>query len=77
MAMCKVSSSVHFVTRSVGSTRDGSRAHWVPNTDVYITDAGLVVKVELAGVRIEDIELLATGTSLTLRGGNGPRVYAA
>jgi HSP20 family protein len=54
MAMCKVSSSVHFVTRSVAGEQDVSaRAHWVPNTDVYETDNGLVVKVELAGMRSE------------------------
>ena len=69
MAMCKVSSSVHFVTRSVGSSRDGSgRAHWVPNTDVYITDGGLVVKVELAGMHSEHLEITVEGNRLTIRG---------
>ena len=33
MAMCKVSSSVHFVTRSAGGREGSARAHWVPNTD--------------------------------------------
>ena len=42
--------------------------HWQPAVDIYRTQSGWLVKVELAGVRIEDIELLATGTSLTLRG---------
>ena len=67
--MCKVSSSVHFVTRSVGSVREGSsRAHWVPNTDVYITDGGLVVKAELAGMRSEHLEITVEGNRLTIRG---------
>ena len=69
MAMCKVSSSVHFVTRSVGNAREGSaRPHWVPNTDVYTTDAGLVVKVELAGMRSEHLEITVEGNRLRISG---------
>ncbi len=69
MAMCKVSSSVHFVTRSVGSVREGSaRAHWVPNTDVYVTDNGLVVKVELAGMRSEHLEITIEANRLRISG---------
>jgi HSP20 family protein len=69
MAMCKVSSSVHFVTRSAGSVREGSaRAHWVPNTDVYVTDNGLVVKVELAGMRSEHLEITVEGNRLRISG---------
>jgi len=67
--MCKVSSTVHFVTRSAGSDRDGSaRAHWVPNTDVYATDNGLVVKVELAGMRSEHLEITVEGNRLRISG---------
>src|SRR3974390_2162963 len=69
MAMCKVSSSVHFATRSVGTVREGSsRAHWVPNTDVYATDNGLVVKVELAGMRSEHLEITVEGNRLRISG---------
>lgn len=67
--MCKVSSSVHFVTRSAGGGREGStRAHWVPNTDVYATDNGLVVKVELAGMRSEHLEITVEGNRLRISG---------
>ena len=67
--MCKVSSSVHFVTRSVGTVREGaSRAHWVPNTDVYTTDNGLVIKVELAGMRSEHLEIMVEGNRLRISG---------
>ena len=67
--MCKVSSSVHFVTRSVGGVREGaSRAHWVPCTDVYTTDNGLVVKVELAGMRSDHLEITVEGTRLRICG---------
>ena len=67
--MCKVSSSAHFVTRSVGSVREGSpRAHWVPNTDVYVTDNGLVIKVELSGMRNENLEITVEGNRLRISG---------
>src|SRR3989441_9778112 len=68
MAMCKVSSSVHFITRSSGISREGSRAHWVPNTDVYATDSGLVIKVELAGMRSEHLEITVEGNRLRISG---------
>jgi len=49
MAVTKVSSAVHFLSRAAGVRgREGAvSGHWVPNTDVYVTDTGLVVKVEL------------------------------
>src|ERR1041385_9158974 len=69
MAMCKVSSTVHFVTLSVGTAREGAaKAHWVPNTDVYVTDNGLVVKVELAGMRSEHLETTVEGNRLRICG---------
>ena len=67
--MCKVSSTVHFVTRSAASGHEASaRAHWVPNTDVYATDSGLVVKVELAGMRSEHLEITVEGNRLRISG---------
>src|SRR5690242_13964562 len=68
MAMCKVSSSVQFVTRSSSSGQGPSRASWVPNTDVYATDNGLVVKVELAGMRSENLEITVEGNRLRISG---------
>lgn len=66
--MCKVSSTVHFF-RSAGSGREGSaRANWVPNTDVYATDNGLVVKVELAGMRNDHLEITVEGNRLRISG---------
>lgn len=65
--MCKVSSNVHFFTRSAGGNREG-RAHWVPATDVYATDNGLVVKVELAGMRSEHLEITVDGNRLRISG---------
>lgn len=69
MAMCKVSSSAHFVTRSVTGVREGSaRASWIPNTDVYETDNGLVIKVELAGMRSENLEITVEANRLRISG---------
>lgn len=42
---------------------------WVPNTDVYIAEDGnLVIEVELAGMRREDLELTLSGNRLEIRG---------
>ena len=69
MAMCKVSSSVHFVTRSAAGGQDVSaKAYWVPNTDVYETDNGLVVKVELAGMRSEHLEITVEAHRMRISG---------
>ena len=69
--MCKVSSSVHFVKQSstaVSASHDSSETHWEPNTDVYVTDSGLVIKSEIAGMRREDLELTVDGNRLTITG---------
>ena len=68
MAMCKVSSTVHFVTRSAAGRESSASAHWVPNTDVYATDSGLVIKVELAGMRSEHLEITVEGNRLRISG---------
>ena len=68
--MCKVSSSAQFVKRSlVAASREVSaKGHWVPNTDVYATDEGLVIKVELAGMRSDDLEITVEGNRLRICG---------
>lgn len=70
MAICKVSSDRHFAKDS--HTASGrlaeSEAHWVPNTDVYVTDEGVVIKVEIAGMRKEDLELTVDGNRLRISG---------
>jgi len=68
--MGKVSSTVHFVARSsvVGGREFPAKAHWEPNTDLYTTDDGLVIKVELAGMRSENLEITVEGTHLRISG---------
>src|SRR5688572_3034874 len=68
MAMCKISSAVHFTKRSSAGGKDPTDAHWVPNTDVYLVDSALVIKVELAGMSREDLEITIEGSALKIRG---------
>jgi HSP20 family protein len=41
---------------------------WVPNTDVYLTPEGVVVNVELAGMKREDLQLTVEDSRLRIRG---------
>ena len=69
MAISKVSSSVFVAQSSFVSAGDGSvKAHWEPNTDVYVTDHGLVIKVELAGMRSENLEITVESNHIRIRG---------
>src|SRR6266540_754405 len=68
MALNKVSTSLHFVKRPQSSGLDSDTTYWVPNTDVYATEGSLVIKVELAGMRKEDLELTVEGNRLRISG---------
>ena len=69
MALSKVSSTSQFVKRPQSSGVDSySETYWVPNTDVYVTEGSLVIKVELAGMRKEDLELTVEGNRLKISG---------
>jgi HSP20 family protein len=41
---------------------------WRPPTDVYEIDGALVVRIEVAGVREQDIEISLQGQALAIRG---------
>ncbi|MGH8022315.1 MAG: Hsp20/alpha crystallin family protein [Limisphaerales bacterium] len=70
MAVTKVSSTVQFVSRNsaVSSRSTSTSGHWVPNTDVYQTDDGLVIKVELAGMKSDSLEITVEGNRLRIAG---------
>ena len=51
-----------------GRLEPGGETHWIPNTDVYVTEGTLVIKVELAGMRREDLELTVEGNRLMISG---------
>src|SRR5438094_4697806 len=50
---------------SGGSHQDAS---WRPAADVYRTRQGYLVKLDLAGVRLEDVELKLSGDRMTVSG---------
>ncbi|MCF7669592.1 MAG: Hsp20/alpha crystallin family protein [Verrucomicrobia bacterium] len=70
MPIRKVSSSMQFSRRwSSGEKRSSaSETYWVPNTDVYMTNDCLVIKVELAGIQRDELELTAEGNKLRIHG---------
>ncbi len=70
MALTKVSSAVHFISRgaTVGGRDETVSGHWVPNTDVYATDNSLVIKVELAGMKSDSLEITVEGNRLRIAG---------
>jgi HSP20 family protein len=70
MALSKSTANIPFVKRfPAGSDREADAgANWTPNTDVYLTDGGLVIKVELAGLRKEDLEITIEQTRLRIHG---------
>jgi HSP20 family protein len=61
---------MHFMPRSsaVGGRGGAASGRWVPNTDVYATDTGLVIKVELAGMKSENLEITVEGHRLRISG---------
>jgi HSP20 family protein len=66
--MCKVNSSLYVQKPPLARRRTGGQTHWIPNTDVYVAEEGLVVKVELSGMRREDLELSIEGNRLHITG---------
>src|SRR5215212_11833760 len=66
--MCKVNSSLYSQSLPEARRETGGQTHWIPNTDVYATEEGLVIKVELSGMRREDLELTVEGNRLMISG---------
>ena len=63
------SSTLQFVKTQTRSTADESGTpSWAPNTDLYACDEGLVIKVELAGIRREDLELVVENNRVRISG---------
>jgi HSP20 family protein len=50
---------------------------WYPAADVYTTSEGWVVKVELAGVSVEDVEIDIQGNTLMIAGCRKDRTCTA
>lgn len=63
--MPKSLSNTSFVSRE---PTGGEAAHWVPNTDVFSTEECVVIKVEIAGISKEDLDLTVEGNRMTVSG---------
>lgn len=66
--MHKICSSLQFSKPRVAHIAKEGETHWVPNTDVYVNGNGLVIKVEIAGMRREDLEITIEGNRLKISG---------
>lgn len=55
-------------SHTVGVREFSNEGQWVPNTDVFLTDEGMVIRVELAGMRREDLELTVEGQRIAISG---------
>jgi HSP20 family protein len=62
--------STFFLSGEGGS----AEAVWRPRADIYRTRDGWVVKVELAGVRPDDVNIWAQGSRLTISGVRRDRI---
>jgi HSP20 family protein len=70
MAVTKVSSTIHFVSRNsaMGGAGETATGRWTPHTDVYAYESGLVIKVELAGMKSDSLEIIVEGQRLRITG---------
>ena len=68
--MSKAKASLQKIQTSLvgGKRQVATMNHWVPNTDVYVTENALVIKVELSGMSREHLELSIEDHRLVIRG---------
>src|SRR5687768_9118214 len=70
--MCKVNSPLYSAGQKAPVDHRFSKTgetHWIPNTDVFVTsDRSLIINVELAGMRREDLEITIDGNRLMISG---------
>jgi HSP20 family protein len=70
MAVTKVSATIHFPSRNsaMGGSNEPTTGRWAPNTDIYTTDSGLVIKAELAGMKSDSLEIYVDENRLRISG---------
>jgi HSP20 family protein len=68
MSKSSLSSGVRAAPGQLTVRPVSSATLWVPNTDVYVTEHGVVVHIELAGVHKEDMQLVMEGDLLKISG---------
>jgi HSP20 family protein len=65
--MQKMSSALQFSKTNLSVSKE-HETHWIPNTDVYVTDGAIIIKIELAGMQRENLELTIDGPRLRISG---------
>lgn len=61
----------HWMTGYEGGQEGRWRTHataWVPATDIFARGQDLIIRVEIAGVRREDVDITLSGSVLTISG---------
>ena len=66
--MTKTVTDLHTSFNYVSLASTPSHSNWTPNTDVYETPDHLVVKMELAGIKKDDLEVTLKERLLLVRG---------
>jgi HSP20 family protein len=51
-----------------GAACRSAEAHWRPFADIYRTRSGWLIKYDLAGVKMEDVEVAIKGSEITVSG---------
>ena len=67
MAVNKISSTTHFFQQP-GGGGEPTTGRWTPHTDIYVTETGLVIKAELAGMKSDSLEITVEGQRLRING---------
>ena len=67
MAVTKTSSTTHLFQRHNGAG-EAATGRWTPNTDIYVTESGLVIKAELSGMKSDSLEITVEGQRLRITG---------
>ena len=66
----------YFRLMPMGRKQRPAERTWCPAADIYQTQHGWIVKVELAGVRTDDLEISIEGSTLRLTGLRRDSLYA-
>src|SRR5690349_8207864 len=59
---------VHATLSYLGMPSISQPTAWTPNTDVYENDESLIVRIELAGINKEDLDITLNDRLLLVRG---------
>jgi HSP20 family protein len=52
----------------MGGSGETATGRWTPHTDVYISENNLIIKVELAGMKSDSLEIVVEGQRLRISG---------